>query len=162
MNKIHLTVQTLVRGTCVCTGRWHSENNFFVFRRCRKHWNWTNSPDRLFAPSKHFLVYTTVPYSIVLKMSKYIKIWALIHFTIAILSYMYYTNNVKTEFTIWLSYPTQVIVRMSAQPGWHVTRRCLTQVSARVLTIPKFSTIFDWANWLKKWYFQLIFEWSLG
>jgi hypothetical protein len=27
---------------------------------------------------------------------------------------------------------------MSAQPGWHVTRRYLTQVLARALTIPKF------------------------
>jgi hypothetical protein len=77
------------------------QKQFLCIQEGRKHLNPTNSLDWFFASSKHFIIYTIVPYSGVLKMSKYTKIWTLIHFTITILSYMYYTYNVKMAFIIW-------------------------------------------------------------
>jgi hypothetical protein len=85
----------------------------------RKHLNPTNSWEWFFAPSQHFLIYTTVPYSGVLKMCKSIKLWTLIHFTITILSYMYYTheNIKKWSSWYWILVFIMVIISSTSHSG---------------------------------------------
>jgi hypothetical protein len=104
----------------------------------------------IFAKSQNFSICATVPYSGVLKMSKSNKILTLIHFTYHN-TFLYDIWDVKkwsSQYGILVS--TMVIISKvihyedvcSARLTCNI-RRCMTQVSARAMPIPKFSIFFQ-------------------